>query len=92
MVRAKRLVALTVALALVTPGFAAAPDPDRAAIEAREAAIFPTAIREVRSASGVVAGTASPIAVEAGARVLREGGTAADAAITTAADTSSTTS
>lgn len=84
MVRAKRLVALTVALALVTPGFAAAPDPDRAAIEAREAAIFPTAIREVRSTSGVVAGTASPIAVEAGARVLREGGTAADAAITTA--------
>ena len=88
MTHAKRLVALTVALALVTPGFAADPrqnpDPDRAAIEAREAAIYPTAIREVRSVSGVVAGTASPIAVEAGAKVLREGGTAADAAITTA--------
>ncbi len=83
MTHAKRLVALTVALALVTPGFAAAPDPDRAAIEAREAAIFPTAIREVRSANGVVAGTASPIAVEAGAKVLREGGTAADAAVAT---------
>ncbi|MCW3849093.1 gamma-glutamyltransferase family protein [Sphingomonas sp. LB-2] len=89
MTHAKRLVALTVALALVTPGFAAdphqsAPVPDRAAIEAREAAIFPTAVREVRSERGIVAGTASPIAVEAGAQVLREGGTAADAAATTA--------
>ena len=84
MIHAKRLVALTVALALVTPGFAAAPDPDRAAIEAREAAIWPTQVREVRSASGIVAGTASPIAVEAGAQVLRDGGTAADAAATTA--------
>lgn len=86
MTHAKRLVALTVALALVTPGLAAqtGPGPDRAAIEAREAAIFPTAVREVRSARGVVAGTASPIAVEAGAQVLREGGTAADAAAATA--------
>jgi gamma-glutamyltranspeptidase/glutathione hydrolase len=84
MTHAKRLLALTVALALVTPGFAAIPDPERIAIEAREAAIFPTAVREVRSANGVAAGTASPIAVEAGAKVLREGGTAADAAIATA--------
>lgn len=83
MTHSKRLLALTVALGLVTPSLAAIPDPDRAAIEAREAAIFPTAVRQVRSASGVVTGTASPIAVEAGAQVLREGGTAADAAITT---------
>lgn len=84
MTHAKRAMALTMALALATPAVAQTPLPDRASIEAREAAIYPTAIREVRSETGMVAGTASPIAVEAGAQILREGGTAADAAITTA--------
>lgn len=88
MTHAKRLLALTVALALVTPGVAAPrlqdADPERAAIERREAAIWPTEVREVRGGKGIVAGTSSPIAVEAGAKVLREGGTAADAAAATA--------
>lgn len=86
MAHAKRLVALTVALALVTPGFAAPrpTDPDRLAIEAREAAVYPAETRTVRGGKGLVSGTASPIAVEAGAKVLREGGTAADAVVATA--------
>jgi gamma-glutamyltranspeptidase / glutathione hydrolase len=86
MAYAKRLVALTAALALATPGLAA-PRPagaDRLAIEAREAAVYPAATRTVRGGKGLVSGTASPIAVEAGAQVLREGGTAADAAVATA--------
>lgn len=86
MADAKRLLALTVALALVTPGHAAplSADPERLEIEAREAAVFPTATRTIRGGKGLVSGSASPIAVEAGAKVLREGGTAADAAIATA--------
>ncbi|UZK69683.1 gamma-glutamyltransferase family protein [Sphingomonas sp. S1-29] len=86
MAYAKRHLALTVTLALVTPGFAApqSADPERLAIEAREAAVFPTATRTIGGGKGVVSGSASPIAVEAGANVLREGGTAADAAVTTA--------
>jgi gamma-glutamyltranspeptidase / glutathione hydrolase len=86
MAHAKRVLALTVALALVTPGLAApqSADPERLAIEAREAAVFPTATRTIQGDKGLVSGSASPIAVEAGAKVLREGGTAADAAIATA--------
>lgn len=84
MTLAKRLLALTMTLALVTPGVTATTNSARASIEAREAALFPTSVRRVRSAKGVITGTASPIAVEAGAQVLREGGTAADAAVTTA--------
>lgn len=85
---AKRLLALTVACALVTPGTAATPgqqsdDAARVAIEAREAAIFPTGLRQIRAANGMVSGTSSPIAVEAGAQALRDGGTAADAAVAT---------
>ena len=38
----------------------------------------------MRGSRGLVVGTASPIAVEAGAGVLREGGSAADAAVATA--------
>jgi gamma-glutamyltranspeptidase/glutathione hydrolase len=86
MTHVKRLLALTVALALVTPGIAApqSADSERLVIEAREAAVFPTEVRTVRGGKGLVSGSASPIAVEAGAKVLREGGTAADAAVATA--------
>lgn len=85
----KRLMALTTALALVTPGYAADPAPfwpaaERLALEQREAAIWPTETRIRSGAGGIVTGTASPIAVHAGAEMLRAGGTAADAVVATA--------
>lgn len=80
----KRACALMMALVPMTSLCADTVPADRADVEAREVAIYPAAIRDVSSAHGIVSGTASPIAVEAGAQVLRDGGTAADAAITTA--------
>ena len=84
--------ALTFALmvCVATPGAAADlsparwPEAERLRLEQREAAIWPTEIRSASSRQGLVAGTASPIAVHAGAEALRQGGTAADAAIATA--------
>ncbi|MEO8375870.1 MAG: gamma-glutamyltransferase, partial [Sphingomonas bacterium] len=60
------------------------PEAERLRLEQREAAIWPTEIRSASSRQGLVTGTASPIAVHAGAEALRQGGTAADAAIATA--------
>jgi gamma-glutamyltranspeptidase/glutathione hydrolase len=60
------------------------PEAERLLLEQREAAIWPTEIRGASSRQGLVTGTASPIAVHAGAEALRQGGTAADAAIATA--------
>ena len=84
--------AITVALIvrIATPGAAADlsparwPEAERLRLEQREAAIWPTEIRSASSRQGLVTGTASPIAVHAGAEALRQGGTAADAAIATA--------
>jgi len=84
--------AITVALivCIATPGAAADlsparwPEAERLRLEQREAAIWPTEIRSASSRQGLVTGTASPIAVHAGAEALRQGGTAADAAIATA--------
>ena len=75
---------------IATPGVAADlsparwPEAERLRLEQREAAIWPTEIRSANSPRGLVTGTASPIAVHAGAEALRQGGTAADAAIATA--------
>ncbi|MEO7688995.1 MAG: gamma-glutamyltransferase [Sphingomonas sp.] len=60
------------------------PKAERLRLEQREAAIWPSEIRSTSSRQGLVTGTASPIAVHAGAEALRQGGTAADAAIATA--------
>ncbi len=87
---ARRLTALTVALALSMPAGAADlspghwPPAERQALEQREAAIFPTEARIVEGRNGFVSATASPVAVHAGLEALRQGGTAADAAIATA--------
>ena len=56
----------------------------RERLEAREAAIRPAGIRELRGSGGIVSATMSPVAAHAGAEALRKGGTAADAAIATA--------
>lgn len=56
----------------------------RERLEAREAAIRPAGLRELRGSGGIVSATMSPVAAHAGAEVLRKGGTAADAAIATA--------
>lgn len=60
------------------------PSASRERLEAREAAMRPAGIREVRNPGGIVSATMSPIATHVGAEVLRKGGTAADAAIATA--------
>jgi gamma-glutamyltranspeptidase/glutathione hydrolase len=90
MMKSRRLAALTALLALATPLQAADlspahwPDAERAALERREAMIFPTEARSVEGQSGFVSATASPVAVHAGMEALRQGGTAADAAVATA--------
>ncbi|MDB5705913.1 MAG: ggt 1 [Sphingomonas bacterium] len=90
MLIAKRLMALTVGLALMTSQSAAATSPqdwsaaERTRLEQREAAVWPTELRTVRGGKGLVSATASPIAVHAGVEALRQGGTAADAAVATA--------
>ena len=60
------------------------PAEQRAEAEAREMAVMPTAPRLVSGSKAMVSATASPVAVRAGIEALRQGGTAADAAITTA--------
>lgn len=60
------------------------PEAERLRLEAREAALWPTAIRTMAGDRGMVSATASPIAVHAGVQAMREGGTAADAAVATA--------
>ena len=86
----RRLAALTASLALALPAGAVDLSPARwpvaelGALEAREAAVYPTETRLVASRDGLVAGTASPIAVRVGIEALRQGGTAADAAAATA--------
>jgi gamma-glutamyltranspeptidase/glutathione hydrolase len=59
--------------------------PDEKA-QAEQAEISPTPLQAkiVEGKSGVVSGTMSPIAVQAGVEALRQGGTAADAAATVA--------
>src|SRR4051812_11497669 len=88
--QAKRLAALTAALALAAPVHAADlspghwPEAERLALERREAMVFPTEARAVEGRGGFVSATASPVAVHAGMEALRQGGTAADAAVATA--------
>ena len=60
------------------------PEAERLRLEQREAAIWPTETRVAAGRRGLVTGTASPVAVHAGVEALRQGGTAADAAIATA--------
>ena len=90
MPRLRRALTLITMVCIAVPGAAADlsparwPEAERLLLEQREAAIWPTEIRDARSGQGLVTGTASPIAVHAGAEALRQGGTAADAAIATA--------
>ena len=60
------------------------PAAQRSSVERREIALSPATLRTVTGAKGIVSATASPIAVHAGAQILRSGGTAADAAVATA--------
>jgi gamma-glutamyltranspeptidase / glutathione hydrolase len=60
------------------------PETKRLRLERSEAAIWPSRIRAAAGTRGLVTGTASPVAVHAGTETLRQGGTAADAAIATA--------
>src|SRR4051812_14284834 len=86
----RRLAALMAALALATPLQAADLSPghwseaERLALERREAMVFPTEARRLEGRGGFVSATASPVAVHAGMEALRQGGTAADAAVATA--------
>lgn len=58
--------------------------PVRTQLEQMEQAPWPSSARTVEGRTAFVAATLSPIATEAGMQALRHGGTAADAAITTA--------
>lgn len=62
------------------------PEAERARLEQLEGrgAMSPLAAQVVRTRTGLVSATVSPIAAYAGVRALQEGGTAADAAATTA--------
>ena len=60
------------------------PVADRTRIEQMERSPWPAAARVVEGRNGLVVGTLSPVAVHAGVQALRSGGTAADAALTTA--------
>jgi gamma-glutamyltranspeptidase/glutathione hydrolase len=88
--RLRHALSLITMACIATPGAAADlspahwPEAERLRLERREAAIWPTEARSASSRQGLVTGTASPIAVHAGAEALRQGGTAADAAIATA--------
>ncbi|HEX5183471.1 MAG TPA: gamma-glutamyltransferase [Allosphingosinicella sp.] len=87
---AGRLTALMTTLALTAPVQAADlspahwPDAERIALERQEAWVFPAGVRIVEGRTGFVSATASPVAVHAGLEALRQGGTAADAAVATA--------
>jgi len=73
MTRLRNALRLITMVAITTPGIAADlsparwPDAERLQLERREAAIWPTENRSANSARGLVTGTASPIAVHAGA-------------------------
>ncbi len=56
----------------------------RAQIESKELRPLPSEARQTRVSGGMISASASPIAMEAGLRALKEGGSAADAAITVA--------
>src|ERR1700678_876529 len=60
------------------------PAATRAELEQRELASFPATARSIPGSSILVARTLSPIAGHAGMEALRQGGTAADAAATSA--------
>ncbi len=57
---------------------------ERAALQRREQSPWPGSTRTVEGRSGYVAATLSPIAAHVGIETLRQGGTAADAALATA--------
>jgi len=84
------LISLAASLAVSRPAPAADlspqrwPQAERLRLEQNEAAIWPTQVRAAAGTHGLVTGTASPVAVHAGVEALRQGGTAADAAIATA--------
>lgn len=89
----RKLAALGAIVAMLgSPVGAAAPDlspghwpeAERAKLEAREAGIWPQAAATLNGTQVMVSATASPVAVHAGIEALRQGGTAADAAVTTA--------
>jgi gamma-glutamyltranspeptidase/glutathione hydrolase len=88
----KRVVcALAVASQLIAGAAPARPDllpihwtdSERTAAEAREMAIMPSATRSLSGRTEMISATSSPVAVQAGLETLRQGGTAADAAVTT---------
>ena len=60
------------------------PAAERARLEKLEGNLSPLASRAVEGRSGLIAGTMSPVSVNAGLEALRQGGTAADAAATVA--------
>src|SRR5580698_7955426 len=57
---------------------------ERSALQRREQSPWPGSVRSVEGRSGYVAATLSPIAAHVGIETLRQGGTAADAALATA--------
>ena len=77
MIRLRRALSLITMICITTPGAAADlsparwPEAERLRLEQREAAIWPTEIRSASSRQGLVTGTASPIAVHAGALPAR---------------------
>ena len=60
------------------------PAAERAQLEAAEAANYPDTVSRPQSRGAMVSATMSPVAVHAGMEALRQGGTAADAAVATA--------
>ena len=58
--------------------------PERSELQHREQSPWPASARAVEGRTGYVAATLSPIAAHAGIETLRQGGTAADAALATA--------
>lgn len=60
------------------------PAADRARLEAAEAGNYPATVSRPQSSRGLVSATMSPIAVHVGIETLRQGGTAADAAVAVA--------
>jgi gamma-glutamyltranspeptidase / glutathione hydrolase len=57
---------------------------ERSELQHREQSPWPTSARDLEGRSGYVAATLSPIATHVGIETLRQGGTAADAAVATA--------
>jgi gamma-glutamyltranspeptidase / glutathione hydrolase len=90
MPRIRPLVSALLAAIITTPANAAELSPDlwpmgkRAQAEQRDAFVYPTQLRTVKGQHSFISAVGSPIAIEAGMQVLREGGNAADAAVATA--------